>query len=130
MRGIIRTLGMAASWISVVSRQTDAAMPSMRARPFGQQAAARFGLLITDDHARAGVARAQCSGQPGRPGTDDQHIAMIIKLRIAVTVRIKRRLAKAGRAADHRLEYPGPGPVAHGARPHECLVIKSSRQQG
>ena len=70
-------------------------------------------------------AATSAAARPGRPGADDQHVAMGEAAGVAVRVGQRRRPAQARGGADRRLvEFlPRPG------RPLEGLVVEAGRQQ-
>ena len=92
---------------------------------FAEKPAAELVLLVGKDHAGAGTACLECGHQAGGAATGDQHVAMGIRLFIAVrVVMVVSHLAEAGGVADHMLiGHP------HGCRPHEGLVVKARREE-
>ena len=104
--------------------QASAISPSMLAAQPSSSEPPGSGLLVGDDHASAARGGRERRGEPGRPGADDQHVAMREALRVAVRVGLRRRTAKARGAADQRLIERRPGR----ARPHERLVVEAGRE--
>jgi hypothetical protein len=67
---------------------------------FGQQAAAELGLLVGDDHLRAGLRGGEGGGEAGGAGADHQHVAEGVALGVVVRVGQCGCRAEAGGAAD------------------------------
>ena len=93
-----------------------------------EQRPAQQMVLFRQHDPGAGPRRGEGGRQPGRPGTDHQHVAVGLCLVVAVRVALARRLAHAGGMTDEMLVlHP------HGGGPHEGLVVeaggKSPRRQ-
>ncbi len=87
-----------------------------------EQAAAELFLLIGEDHAGAAAGCSQRRGQTGRAGADDQHVAVLVHVVVAVRIVLQRRTAKACGFADVLL-------VGHPERfgVHEGFVVEPRR---
>ena len=87
-----------------------------------EQAAAELFLLVSQDHAGTAAGCGQCSGQAGRASADDQHVAVLVHVVVAVRVVLQRRAAKARGFADVLL-------VSHPERfrVHEGFVVEARR---
>ncbi len=91
-----------------------------------EQAAARRGVLVAEDHARAAAGGGAGRGESGRTAADDQHVAMAVLVLVGVGVRRARAAAHPGGVADHVLVAQPP---AGRGRPHERLVVEARREQ-
>ena len=91
-----------------------------------QQAAAAFGAFLHEDGAHALASRLQRGGQAGRPGTDDDDVAMPVHPVVGVRVGRVGRDAQAGGGPQCRLIELLPEALG----PHEGLVIKAGDQDG
>ena len=87
-----------------------------------EQAAAKLFLLVSQDHTGAAARSSQCSGQASRAGADDQHVAVLVHVVVAVRVVLQRCTAKACRFTDVLF-------VRHPERfrVHEGFVVEARR---
>ena len=111
-----------------IGRSAERGDAGVQPRPqgrVGQGTTAGFVLIVDHNHPPAAANRGQRRRNPGRPCPDDQHIAMGIGGRIVIGVLFGRGLAKARHAPDRRLVQLVP----KRARPHEGLVVKTSREK-
>ncbi len=90
-----------------------------------EQRAAKLGLLLGQEHARAAPPRRERRCQASGPGADDQDVAMGEAVLIAVGIGLDWRLAQACRPPDRALVDALPP----GRRPHEGLVVEAGREQ-
>ncbi len=88
---------------------------------FGQQAAAQFGLLVTENDACARLAGGQCRGEPSGTCANNQHVAVREAVGITIRIRLRRGDAQARSGTDPRLVERVPRAL----RPHECLVVEA-----
>ena len=102
------------------------ARPAVDRAPLGEEPSAETEILVAEDHPRAGAARGERRGKPGRPAADDQHVAEGVGLLVVVRVGRARGAAEAGGAADRRLVELLP----EGGRPHEGLVVEARAEEG
>ena len=92
--------------------------------PLAEQPAAELGILVGEDHPRAGAPGGQRRRQPGRSAADHQHIAVGVHLVVGIGIGLVRRGAEAGGAADDPLvSHPQAG------RPHERLVVEAGGEK-
>ena len=92
---------------------------SALSRPPGRKSSS---ATITRAPARPAVSAAI---RPGRPGADDEQIAVQEALVVDVRIRLRRKPPEAGRAPYERLVEPLP----EGCRPHEGLVVEAGREE-
>ncbi len=88
------------------------------------QGSADVRILIHQNDAGASFRGRKRSCETGDTGAGHQHVAMGITSGIMIRIRLARRLAEAGGAADQRFVNLVPG----GLRPHERLVVETGRE--
>ncbi|MNL00265.1 hypothetical protein D3C87_1206930 [compost metagenome] len=89
-----------------------------------EQAAAELFLFVSQDHTGTAARSRQCSGQTGRAGADDQHVAVLVHVVVGVRIVLGRRTAKTGGLTNVLL-------VSHPERlrVHEGFVVEARRHQ-
>ncbi len=91
---------------------------------FREKAAAQAEILLAQRDAGASPHRGQRRHEPGRAGTDDEHVAVKRGLVVVIGIMQAGGSTEPGGTADQRLVELFP----EGCRPHEGLVIKAGRQ--
>ena len=91
---------------------------------FGQQPAARFGLLIDEQSFQAGFAGTACRHQAGQSGADNQNLRVMVQMIVVVGVGDGWRVAIAGRGANDLFVIR---PETH--RPLEGFAVKAGRHE-
>ena len=90
-----------------------------------EKGAAQRETFVGQHHAfRAVLGGGERRRQAGRPGADDEDVAMGVAIGVAVGIRHFGCLAETGSAADDRLIDLVP----EGARPHEGLVVEARHE--
>ena len=93
--------------------------------PGCKQMSPRLGSLVNHEHPRAGPSRRVRRRETARPGANHEHVAVRIRLVVAIEVRPRRR-ASESRSAANEILVPHP-PLG---RPHEGLVVEPRGNQG
>ena len=78
-------------------------------------------MLVGEDDASTGATGGQRGGEAGRPGADDEQVAMRPALLIGVRIGLVGGAAETRRLADEGLVELFP----EGGRPHEGLVVEA-----
>ena len=91
----------------------------------GEQRAAELGLIVEQDHARAGARGGERGGEARRSAADHRDVAMGVFERVVIGIGRVGRDAEAGRPADRRLIEARPGAL----RLHEGLVVEAGRHE-
>ena len=82
-------------------------------------------VFVDQDDAGIGRGCGERGGETGRTGTDDQNVAVLVTLFVGIRIGLGRRGSETRRAANHVFVDVSP----ERRRPHECLVVKTGRQQ-
>jgi hypothetical protein len=106
----------------IVAAETgrDGVDPVVEPVGLGRERAAEVGTLLRQHDPRAAAAGGVRRREPGRPGADDEHVAMQVRFLVSVGVGRARGPAEAGRAPDERLPQRLPGATGT----HEGLVVE------
>ena len=92
--------------------------------PGAEQMTSRFGPLVDHEHPRAGPACRMRRRESARAGADHEHVAVRVRLVVAVGIRPGRSASEPRRAPDEVLVLHPPR-----RRPHEGLVVEPGGNQ-
>ena len=99
--------------------------PTIHLMGLGVEPPAHDEILVGQNHPRTAAPGGEGGGKAGRPGADNQQVAMQEPLVVAVRIGLAGQAAETGSGADGRLVDPLP----EGFRPHEGLVIEAGREE-